>query len=404
MSRLNREFVYSDLFRLLSSSFKASKSDLVSNGKTPAYSSAAKNNGCVGLVDREPSFRIRKSTPVYLVFGDHTRAMNIVREDFCVMDNVKVLVPLVDMSDEVMLYVATCWKKAIPDLGYARHWAVAKKVKFELPVVESLDADYEYGVGDIDFEYMQRYIAMLEQQRVAELERERDVELAAYLKIANLRNCVLSDEDKQALSEIKPMREFVIGEVFEKLKSPFSGSAKKQDSVSKEQTDEFSLPLINCKLGDNGIMYYGRPEEFTSHKQVLGVIYNGPPTEGQTYFHEEAGVYTDAYLIGLKGREIVSREIGLYLATALNQSIHNKIHKRYSRGDKATWEGKVEKDPILLPITLEGDIDFDYMERYIRAIEKLVIGDVAKSKDETISKTKALLNQKRLYACNDLCK
>lgn len=95
---MNKEYVYSDLFKLLPQSFKVSKRELVPAGKTPAYSSDTRNNGRVGFVDREPLFKITEKAPVYLVFGDHTRTMNIVHEDFCVMDNVKVLVPLVESA------------------------------------------------------------------------------------------------------------------------------------------------------------------------------------------------------------------------------------------------------------------------------------------------------------------
>lgn len=48
---------------------------------------------------------------------------------------------------------------------------------------------------------------------------------------------------------------FRIGALFEKLNAPYIGAGRKQDNVSKERTEEFSLPLINCKWGDNGIMY-----------------------------------------------------------------------------------------------------------------------------------------------------
>ena len=197
---MNKGFVYSDLFKLLPQCFKMSKLELVSDGKTPAYSSDTRNNGRVGFADKEPLFKITEETPVYLVFGDHTRTMNIVHEDFCVMDNVKVLVPLVEMSDEVLLYIITCWKKAIPCLGYARHWSVAKTAKFELPVVESSNPDHEYTVKDIDYKYMQERIAELEQERIAELEQERIAELDVYLVASGLDDYELTDEDKEILS------------------------------------------------------------------------------------------------------------------------------------------------------------------------------------------------------------
>ena len=43
---------------------------------------------------------------------------------------------------------------------------------------------------------------------------------------------------------------------------------------------------------------------------------------------------------------------------------------------------------IWLPIKSDGTPDFDYMERYIRAMEELVIADVVKYKDKVIEITK----------------
>ncbi len=44
----------------------------------------------------------------------------------------------------------------------------------------------------------------------------------------------------------------------------------------------------------------------------------------------------------------MSKELGLYLTSAMNQSIHNHQKKKYSRGYKAIWTGRVENDDILL--------------------------------------------------------
>ena len=47
---------------------------------------------------------------------------------------------------------------------------------------------------------------------------------------------------------------------------------------------------------------------------------------------------------------------------------------------------------VLLPIKSDGTHDFDYMERYIRAIEKVVIADVVKYKDKVIETTKKVVD------------
>lgn len=263
------------------------------------------------------------------------------------------------------------------------------------------------------------------QERITELEQERITELEQYLVATGLDDYELTDEDKEILATklndgggssgntissggcLKEARKFKIGTLFEKCNAPYKGLGKKQENVSKLQDDEFNIPLINCKDGNNGIMYYGRENDFVTYESVLTIIYNGPPTEGQTYYQEKIGLYTDAYIIQLK-KMILNEFIGLYFAASINKSIHNPEKKKYSRGNKATWNNKVENDTIILPIQtdsfgqpvidfsktyhLKGFIpDWVFMEKYIRAIEKEVIKNVVDWKDKVIEKTKQVV-------------
>lgn len=47
---------------------------------------------------------------------------------------------------------------------------------------------------------------------------------------------------------------------------------------------------------------------------------------------------------------------------------------------------------IQLPVISTGDIDFDYMQTYIRALEKQIIKDVVEYKDKVIQETKKVVN------------
>lgn len=254
-----------------------------------------------------------------------------------------------------------------------------KEFKISLPLVD--------GTEKIDFDYMASTVKKIEKIEVSKIE--------SYLTELGLYDCALTMEDKTILKKKAAYKSFVMKDLFEKLKSPYKGKekGKKQDNVSKIQNEEFSVPLINCKDGNNGVMYYGRREDFTVYENVISIIYNGPPTEGQTYFQDEIGVYTDAYLVAVKDGMKIDREIGLYLTTAINKSIHNLENKKYSRGNKATWDDKVENDKIKLPIQIDEEgnpvidknkkyhpkgyvPDWDYMHSYISAIEKKVVDKV----------------------------
>lgn len=160
-----KEFLITDLFELCPVKSKLTKLDLCNVGVIPVYSSETSNNGINGYTDVATQFIVDERTPLYLVFGDHTRSMNIADESFCVMDNIKVLKTKYRISVEVLLYISTVWKKAIPDLGYARHWSVAKDLSIKLPVKET---------EEIDWKSMERYIHAIEKVVIADVVKYKD--------------------------------------------------------------------------------------------------------------------------------------------------------------------------------------------------------------------------------------
>lgn len=382
---MNKEFLYSDLFKLLPQAFKVSKSEFNEHGKTPAYSSDTRNNGCLGYVDREPLYYVTEDCPVYLVFGDHTKTMNIVHRSFCVMDNVKVLLPIIKMSDQVLLFITTVWKKSIPDLGYARHWSVAKIAKISLPVIEHADPNHEYTVDDIDWQYME--------DRIKELEEDRIKELDAYLKVTNLDDYELTDEDEKVLSLSRKstsnengsletdcedgqvrFKEFLLGDLF-------SSSTGDVDLQQKDINGK-GVFFINSGVDNHGIK--GKTDRkakiFPANTITIDFW-------GNAYYRDfEYKMATHNHVFSLTGKIIKNRLVGLYLIGRLA-----KLPTLFSYNNMATWN-KLRMLTITLPVTSDSEPDFDYMERYIRAIEKLTIADVVKYKDKVIDTTKMLVN------------
>ena len=163
-----KEFEVGELFETYTVSKKLTKAALSLNGTVPVYSSDTRNNGVLGYTEQVPTFIVNAVQPTYVIFGDHTRTINIVHESFCVMDNVKVLSPKFDLSDETLLYIKTVWLKGIPVLGYARHWSVAKDVALFLPVKQGTD-DVDYTEADIDWVYMDAYVRVMEKLVIADV-------------------------------------------------------------------------------------------------------------------------------------------------------------------------------------------------------------------------------------------
>lgn len=396
-------------------------------GETPYVTGSQSNNGVIGYVTA-PKTDISKGNCIVV---DPIKGLCMYQgADFVGrgFSGASINALYIENMDEIsaMFIIAAIKKVSLKVASYSYLFNSSKLAEAEimLPTLDALDADSPYSSNGYvpDWKYMK--------DRVAELEKDRVAELENYLIASGLNDYKLTEEDKSVLAAklvdggvlsrnsistdgcLKEGRKFRIGNLFKKMSAPYLGKGRKQDNVSKVRTSEFNLPLINCKYGNNGIMYYGREKDFRSYESALTIIYNGPPTEGQVYYQEKIGVYTDAYIVKLKSKEM-SKELGLYLTSAMNQSIHNHQKKKYSRGYKAIWTGRVENDDILLPIQTSHDgkpiidpdrmyhpdgyvPDWEYMEKYIKATEKEIIKEVVLYKDKVIEKAKEIAGEKEV--------
>lgn len=144
-----------------------------------------------------------------------------------------------------------------------------------------------------------------------------------------------------------------------------------KENVRKYRNKEFSIPVVYCKFGDNGIMYWGREGEFTTFENVISVVYNGVIAAGKVYAQKQAtGILAESYFIRLKQHK-ASHNVNLYLATVLEKVLYPK----YSRDYLATWDNKVENDIIVLP-TKNNKIDFDFIEEFIAELEERSVAEL----------------------------
>lgn len=381
------EYTIGKLFSSQNGDTDLQRCDISGTG-IPVITSGIDNDGILGLTDREARV-IRANSITIDMFGNaFFRPFEYKMVTHARVFSMEFLGQ--ELDENTGLYIATQFHFLTKMFDYNNmcSYSKIKDLHISLPTLDTTDSNSIYSVDGYvpDFTYMSNYIVGLK--------KEHTKELKDYMASLGMSDCKLSAEERQTLTAHTVHKIFHMNDLFTKVRTSFKGNDKKQNSVSKIKDDEFSLPLINCKDGNNGIMYYGRRSEFSVHTNVLTIIYNGPPTEGQTYYQDEVGLYTDAYIVRLKQNGIMNREVGLYLTTSINKSIHNLNQKKYSRGNKATWEDKVEKDEISLPVVLDKDgtplidpakeyhpmgyvPDFAYMYNYIRAIEKNLLSNIA---------------------------
>lgn len=199
-----------------------------------------------------------------------------------------------------------------------------------------------------DFKYMENYMKALEDvvnSSLTNLQSAEKVDVSKTIDTSNWKNFKI--EDLFIKLELKT------------LKKNFN----KTFDVSETQDNEFSLPLVNAKHFNNGIMYYGRECDFEASEMTIDIVKNGAIATGDVYAQpQKTGVLWDAYLIKPKA-EVKSELVLFFLATTLEKAIKDK----FSYDDKCIWP-KVKKLSIPLPITEQNTPDYDYMEKYMCAI------------------------------------
>ena len=356
------EFKIGDLFEIQKISNMLSKEDLSDDYSYPAYSSDSENNGIIGYTNN-PEFICDEKHPVYITFGDHTRTLNIARKSFSVLDNVKVLLPCTNKNNS-LLFMISVWKKQIPNLGYARHWKVAKNCILSLPITPE---------NKIDFDFMEAFIRELEEERIREL--------AAYLKVSGFDNYELSKCESEALAHFNELKwkEFNLIDIFDVKNT--------HNILSNEiKKDSGSVPYLCASSVNNGVSSY------ISYKEELVEKGNCIFIGGKTFvvsYQEKDFFSNDSHNLALYVKDLQPTKLNqLYLATCVYKGLSHK----YTWGDSISG-AKIKSDKIMLPITSNGSPDYAFMETFISAVQKLVIKDVVLYADKKIAATKQAVHK-----------
>lgn len=372
-----KEFLVSEILEVEQTKSVPAKANLI-NGNIPYVTRTAFNNGYMRTCGN--SDKINKGNCITI--GAESGIAFYQPVDF-VAGNRIFRLSRKGLEEKEYIYLTSILNIQSKKYSYSnpRNPDKIKIEKIYLPVIPSPDKKHKYTVEDIDWEHMKK--------RIAELERERIAELEAYLQVAGLENYELTEEDEKVLLEKPAFKKFVLETLFYKVDlKRIKKTFKKNEDISKEKTAEYSLPLINAKNGNNGIMYYGRIEDWESEEHCIDIVSDGAVSTGNVYPQpQKTGVLYNAYMIKLN-EDIRSENVLIYIS----KSIEKVIKEKFSYDNKAIWE-KVKTNIIELPVNSSGTPDFDYMERYINALEKLVIADVVKYKDKVVETSKRIIKE-----------
>lgn len=222
--------------------------------------------------------------------------------------------------------------------------------------------------GEIDFDFMESFIRELEEERIREL--------AAYLKVSGFDNYELSKSESEALAHFKELKwkEFKVGELFEIL------SYKKRFDANKVRLSQTGHPYIGRTAFNNGMKgYLNEDEKYLNDGNTISF---GQDTA--TMFYQEKPYFTGDKIKILKPKNKRFNKLNsMFFITEMTKAFSN-----FSWGSSSFSIDVISGQIISLPVTDAGEIDFDFMETFVSAVQKLVIKDVVLYADQKIAATK----------------
>ena len=270
------------------------------------------------------------------------------------------------------------------DWSNKANWAKVKELKIKLPAIES---------EELDWHYMEK--------RIAELEAERIAELEAYLTATGLNDYELTDEDKQILAtELidssktggqlpstesgdgcwKEAREFLLNDIAmlsngNKLNN--NQMTHKKPRINFVSRTARSNGISDCVDEINGLTPY--------KSGCLTLAFGG--SIGSCFLQPKP-FYTGQNVGVIEFPDNVTNLAKMYISSVLSKkckimftAFSDEINKHF-RTDLT----------VSLPINEKKEPDYDYMDKYIRAIEKVTIKDIIKYKDNMIKYTKQIVS------------
>lgn len=218
----------------------------------------------------------------------------------------------------------------------------------------------------IDFDFMESFIAELEAERIAEL--------SAYLKVSGLDNYELSIEEQNALRAYDSMEwgEYRLEDLFGK--STRGKRLKSLDRISGK------LPFVTAGEANTGISaYIGNDVKIFQANTTTIDMFGSAKYRNYNYGADDH--------IAVVHTENLSKFASLFITATIERASHTG---KFSY-DRNFYAKDADELVIALPKDGIGNIDYTFMENYASALQKLVIKDVVQYTDKRIEATKTVV-------------
>ena len=363
------EFKLGDLFDINPTKYyKLKNEEIISkNGKIPLVSNSSINNGVMGYSNLEANNVGNTITCSDTTLGAET--MYYQENDFIGYSHIQHFVPKFKPFNKAIasVIISACRVATSKKFDYGNKFnrEAMNKTSILLPAKNK----------KIDFDFIDRFIAELEAEHIAELE--------AYLTVSNLKNYILTKEEEKIINDFKKgkisFNGFKISSLFE------VNSYKKRFDANKVIISDIGKPYVVRTSLNNGVRgYINEDEQYLNDGNTISF---GQDTA--TMFYQEKPYFTGDKIKILKSKENkFNKQNAQFFITSMSKSFSS-----FTWGSSSFNVNIIENQQIQLPIK-EDKPDYKSMETFISAIQKLVIKDVVLYADEKIDTTKKVVSIK----------
>lgn len=326
------------VFKIESTQSGIDSIDLDKNGlsKYPYVTRTANNNGIQCFVPKQKK-TLEKANTISL--GLDTQTVNYQPYPYYTGQNIQIL-SNPNLDKYTAMYLIPLIKKQLENLNWGGNGATLGRLAIKqimLPVDEE---------EQIDWDYMRTYIREL------------------YAKVETIFTNQYHEDitDYRELSEIE-FKVFTISDIFG---TPESGRSKGLNHLKKGG----NIPYVSASNKNNGVsafVYTDTAEEkaMIQKGNCIAFIRNGVGSVGYSVYKEGDFIATSDVSLGYHPR--LNRYSGTFITTMADLS-----RRKYSFGYKRS-PSRLKKEQIKLPVNADGEIDWDFMENYMKRMENKLI-------------------------------
>lgn len=326
-----KEFNLNDIFIIGTGAHVLSKK--LKPGRIPRISATDNNNGIIGFYEnlnernyREQNNFISISFLGSVFYHPYTASLDM---------KIHSLQPkYIELNNGIASFFVFLLKRMASVYSYGNQLSSRDLYsrKIFLPVTSQEEPDYDF---------MEQFM----------YQREKDKK-NVYINFIQKRLSKLEDTPTIPLLE-KEWSEFFIEDI---------AKVQSGERLTKADMIKGNIPFIGATDSNNGVTEYVSNINSSIDRNVLGVNYNGSVVEN--FYHPYEAVFSDD-VKRLSLKECVGNKyLYLFLKTIILQQ-----KSKYQYGYKFNGQ-RMMRQKIMLPINSKGQPDYEYMERYMKYLER----------------------------------